>query len=353
MEQPGAFAALKAEKPAKSRFLQPEKIFEISSVLSRMVPVQEDRETLFRRLRNYAYTKRRGRLRLPAYFSAKVRALSDLTKSQIRDMLYWVKPSTGLAFPLRKREHQRVVQLSAVPIWNRRSASDCHTAHSVGLYRLSKRDVPSTRRALWPSAPSFTEMLEMSRRGVSPLSVHASPRYSVKNGITRRDLSDNIRLATRIVASQIVGIRSSVEIPEAWLRWFRYRYGFSILSVRYKLPSGLVRFLLAQWIKCPSNLWLLDHCPLRVYLRKHTADEFLRCHELVAGDSAATHCVGHCGSGVGNPSTIDCTVTYLYGLVAEPGTDCPGRLVHPYGWTSQGGYHLGPGRNQRLRAGYA
>jgi hypothetical protein len=298
MEQPNAFAALKAEKPGKPRFLQVEKIFEISSQLSQLVTVPAHRETLFKRLRNFAYTNRRGRLRLPTYLPAKVRGLLDLSKAQIRRILYWVKPSTGMAWTLDKRTHQFVSRLSTVPIWNRRSEPDCHMAHRVGLPRLCKRDAPSSGRDLWPSAPSFTEMLEMVRRSVSLLSVHASPRHTVQNCMTRRDLSDNIRLATRIVAHNIVGIRSTVEIPEVWLPWFRYRQGFSILSVRFKIPAGLVRFLLAIWKTQSTNLWLVDHCSLKYYLRKHSAVEFMKLDTVVPVPTVSVD-IG--GSGVSSP----------------------------------------------------
>jgi hypothetical protein len=87
-------------------------------------------------------------------------------------------------------------------------------------------------------------------------------------------LSDDIRLASRVVANNIVGIRSSIELPEDFLPWFRYRHGFSILSTRFNIPSGLVRFLLAQWKVRPTNLWLVDHCSLKNFLRKHTAVDF-------------------------------------------------------------------------------
>jgi len=278
MTSPIASAAPGAVPAQKLRRFPGWRIFEISNRLARLVTDPTHRDTLFRRLRNFAYTKRRGSLRLPKYFSAEVRALSDLTKCQVRELMYWVKPSTSLAFPLSKREHQFVIQHSAVPIWNRQSATDSHMAHAVGMTRLGKRDHPSIAgRRLWPSAPSFTEMLEMTRRGIylSPGRKHL-PRVTVEDCLTRRRVSDNIRLASRIVARQIVGLRSSVEIPGQFLPWFRYRNGFSILSIRSLIPAGLVRFLLARWKIRHTDLWLVDHCSLKYYLRKHTASEFIR-----------------------------------------------------------------------------
>lgn len=305
METPTAFSAQKAEKPQKLRFLPVEKIFEISSSLSRLVTDPESRKLLARRMRNYAYTKRRGKLRLPAHLSEKVSDLLDLPKWRIREILYWVRPSTSLNFPLKQREFQFVMQHSAVTMWNRESGADSHMAHLVGLNRLGKSDAPSKMgRGLWPSSPSFSEMMEMSRKRVLHDAGHKnSPRVTVEHCLTRRDLSDDIRLASRVVAKNIVGIRSSVELPEDFLPWFRYRDGFSILTTRYSIPAGLVRFLLAQWKIRPTNLWLVDHCSLKWYLRKHKAVDF-GITKVDAACSVETDSVSSEGPGVSSPSTI-------------------------------------------------
>jgi hypothetical protein len=334
MEPPSALAAQKARKTEKLRPLPAEKIFEISRFLSQSLTDPRSSETLHRRMRNYAYTKRRGRLRLPQYLPAKIRGLSNLTKRQVREILYWVKPGTGLKHPLSKAEYQFASQLIVVPIWNRLSEADSHTAHSVGLARLSRSDAPSVGRALWPSAPSFTEMLEMSRRGVPlPTRCKYGPRYTVENCITRQDLSNYIRLARKIVAKYIVGIRSSVEIPEQFVPWFRYRHGFSILSTRFTLPSGLVRFLLAQWKIRHTNLWLVEHCPLRIFLRRHTAVEVAGEHfdTVVRPESHVSWLSDH--SGMGSPSTEPFPRKTEDEVVAELGEKlspgCGPRTTHP------------------------
>jgi len=41
------------------------------------------------------------------------------------------------------------------------------------------------------------------------------------------------------------------------------------------IPAGLVRFLLGCWKKRHTDLWLVDHCSLKYYLRKHTEVEFI------------------------------------------------------------------------------
>jgi hypothetical protein len=336
MEAPKPFAAMKAgsTKKALGR-LQGAKIFEISASLSRALPDPEHRIVLHRRLRSYAFTHRRGRLRLPQYFPAEVRDLVNLTKRQVREMLYWVKPGTALMRPLGKREQEFVEQHSAVPIWSRQSGADCHMAHSVGLYRLSKSDSPSCGRGLWPSAPSFTEMLEMSRRGI-PVTpgLHYRPVYTVKHCLNRQALSNDIRLASRIVAKQVVGIRSSVEIPEVFLPWFRYREGWCILSVRHNLPSGLVRFLLGQWKRRHVNLWLMDHCSLKIFLRKHTAVDFVKHKIDTSTCGIATMPTG--GSGMSSPTTTSRTLKSMHDFVGElcaRGLETLSHRVYP-NWTN-------------------
>jgi len=317
-----ALAAQKAKGPTEKLCRLPgELIFSISYQLSHSVSDPAHRETLFKRLRNYAYTPRRGRLRLPAYLPAKVRGLSKLTKRQVREILYWVRPSTGMKMPLSERQLQFVRQHSTVPIWNRWSAADHHMAHKVGVPRLRKSEVPSKGRALWPSAPSFTEMLEMGRRGVlQPPAQKYGPRFTVPNCLTRKSLSDNIRLATKIVAKMVIGIRSSVEVREAWLPWFRYRHGFLILSVRYNIPAGLVRFLLSNWKTCPTNLWLVEHCPLRIFLRRHTAVDFgvYQIDTVVSGSDVSSQTEG---SGVGSPPTFALPLMQEDEMVAELGEE--------------------------------
>jgi hypothetical protein len=294
-----AFAARKADLAIRNRELPGELIFEVSSFLRRSLTDPGDSETLYRRLRNFVNSKRRGSLRLPSHFPAKVRALSKLSKTHIRQYLSWARPETGLVLPLSKRQYEFVKHHSDVTIWNRWSDADHHTANVVGLPRLRKTDAPAVGRRLWPSAPSFTEMLGMIRSGVPLTSGHKyRPSYTVKCCITRKDLSDSIRLATKIVAKNIIGIRSSIEIPEKFTPWFRHRFGFSILSVRHNIPSGLVRFLLAQWKVRPSNLWLLDHCSLKIFLRKHWIHDFVGDFRRKPGFGPEPPCLG-----VSSPST--------------------------------------------------
>lgn len=115
----------------------------------------------------------------------------------------------------------------------------------------------------------------MSRRGVK-LPIHDTVPIVVKDHLTRKEVKDDIRLASRIAATNIVGLRDTVKLPEAFLGSFRYYCGFSILVNRYAIPAGLVRFLIAQWIVSPTSLWLVEVCPLRIFLKRHKSTDFVR-----------------------------------------------------------------------------
>jgi hypothetical protein len=316
-----ASAALRQEERTKRTFLQGQFIFEMNCRLTRCITAPADRKLLFRTLRNYVTSKRRGSLRLPKHFPAQVRDLMKLSKTQIREQMYWLKANTSTAFPLNQRNYAFVTQLSAVPIWNRGSQGDFHTANAVGLARLGKRDAPRSAKRLWPSAPSFSEMLEGVRRNVynCSSSTKYGIRFRAKSSITKQDLSNDIRLATRIVSNNVVGIRSSVRIPEEFLLWFRHRHGFSILSVRSRLPSGLVRFLLAQWVICPTNLWLVEHCPLKIFLRRHSADDFGVTPVATEGPTSPSVSMEDVVSWTGSPTPEAPAVLSLQEIEAELG----------------------------------
>lgn len=86
--------------------------------------------------------------------------------------------------------------------------------------------------------------------------------------VSRGELHENHVLATRIINHNFVGIRSSVEVPRKFLKYFQYRQNFLILTVRHDLPIGLVRFLLGRWLVAPYSLWLRRAVLLKSYLRK-------------------------------------------------------------------------------------
>jgi hypothetical protein len=141
--------------------------------------------------------------------------------------------------------------------------------------RLPKRHAPRHARAAWPSTFDVFETIERTRKGFTTPCLEKCPLV-VKHHLRRQDLSDNIRLSGAIVSKQIVGIRASVEVPRKFLSHFRSRHGFLILTTRFKIPSGLIRFLIAQWICYPTSLWLVEPCHLKTFLRRHVTSDFVR-----------------------------------------------------------------------------
>lgn len=111
----------------------------------------------------------------------------------------------------------------------------------------------------------------MLRKGLDPFErqeLKDPVGYTGYTSVSRREVKENPFLATKIVSTTIVGIRSSTEVPRKFLKYFRYRQNFLILVGTYALPIGLVRFLLAQWCINPFSLWLRRSSTLKKFLRK-------------------------------------------------------------------------------------
>lgn len=219
-----------------------------------------------------------------------------MSKTQIRTVAYWVKPSTPLYEQLPNHLVERVHQDFPGFTW-RTFRPSLKGAIAVEVPRLRVTDQPRNHGSLWPSTPSVTELLVMSRSGKSSRMLDKSTVPTVPDSLTRGQVSRSARLASRIVSQQIVGIRAEMGVPDVFIRYFRYRHGFLILTVRHCLPIGLTRFLLGQWVKNPLSLWLIENCPFKYYLKRHTATEFLR-DGLGSSDSGLTSLDS---DGVGSP----------------------------------------------------
>jgi len=150
-------------------------------------------------------------------------------------------------------------------IWRIPSETTEDCARRVDTLRLASRDWPRNPRSLWPSSPSVGELIAMSRRGITPTGLWKPPQLVV-NKPRVQDLSKDLGLATRVISNNVIGLRSTVAVPRKFLPWFRYSRGILFLTVRYCIPAGLVRFLLAQWVTNPFNLWLKVNCRLKYYL---------------------------------------------------------------------------------------
>jgi hypothetical protein len=267
-----AAAALRGRKLLP--VVQTRHILDVDGALLKVLPRERDRALLVRRLGEYLNSSRRGRLRLPLDFPQEVRRLIGLTKSQIRRSQFWVKPRTGIHQRLSKPLVNWINRVAPGDLWTSVGNIPIQEANSV-VKRLSVRDAPRITRALWPSMPSFFEMMYMSRNGKKLPAQDKFRSLRVFDHLTPKDLHDNHALATRIVRRQVVGIRYEMEVPKKFLKYFRYRDGFLILTVRFAIPIGLVRFLLARWVDCYASLWLVEPCRLKFYLRRHIATEFL------------------------------------------------------------------------------
>jgi len=281
-------------------------MFSLSATLTQSLTDPGDRETLSKRISAHLASKRRGKLRLPSHFPKEVLALSELGKAQLRREVFWVKPHTSSTHRLSNRMVRFSTTVIRGGLWNRSSATDDHMANVVGTHRLRATDWPRGARYLWPSTPSASELLEMSRRGVLHRGLEPNPRHTVKDCLSRRQVSDDIRLATSIVADKIIGIRSSVKVPREFLKYFRYRWDFLILTVRWCIPAGLVRFLLSRWVCAPTSLWLVENCRFKNFLKVHTADEFKTRQQRVSVASVSLASTPHgIGSPLAPPSVLD------------------------------------------------
>jgi hypothetical protein len=237
------------------------------------LPLESDRSLLRRRLRYYLERGRRGRLRLPERFPKSVRRLSGMSLAQVRNTAYWVTPSRS---SFQRVDHSLdgfAHQVLPGGIWTRRTDSPTAGLRSVGK-RLNGRLKTRNSSSAWPSCPDLGEIMGMLRRGRSA-PVPDKVNLRVNNSLTARAVRDNVSIATRVVARQIVGVRLEVDVPEKFLEYFRVYHGFLILATRHSLPIGLVRFLIGQWVKHPTSCWLVEHCPYRYYLRRHSKEDFL------------------------------------------------------------------------------
>lgn len=208
---------------------------------------------------------RRGKVKFPSRFPLEIHGLSDIGKSNVEKAIYvnvnriYSSADSGLYNFVRQ-----VLPGGQVSTVNGK-VSD-HMANAFKVKSLPAKDWPRlVTRSAWPSSPTVSELLMMMRRGISPLPFEKG--FRVLNPVTLGDVKKDHLLATQIVLSQIVGIRSTVKIPEKFLPYFRYRWNFLILSTPWKIPIGLVRFLIALWKTNPSVVWLRHKMFFKYYLK--------------------------------------------------------------------------------------
>jgi hypothetical protein len=152
-----------------------------------------------------------------------------------------------------------------------------HLLNQARCARLGKADWPNIAgRPQWPSHPTFCEKLTMLRTGRT-CHVELPPVLSTRVG--KRELDSNPDLLKRIIANEIVGIRSDCDVPEKFLGHFRYRQGFLILTGHHCLPIGLARYLAGKWTTAPYDLWSRRSLSFKQYLRKVPAPLVERSRE--------------------------------------------------------------------------
>jgi len=270
----GAAFLIERKPSLRSMVLESRKVFSLSGQVLHDVRDRADRELLSRRIGSYLSGKRRGKLHFPHRLPESVQALTYLSKRELRLAAYWVNPDMSCRWTTDSSTSAFMHRVAPGMIWTRTGDSPIPTFQAV-VKRLPGKAAPRVTRKAWPSAPDLFEILEQSRQGKVSLIQDRIP-LTVDNCLTRKAVANDIRLASKIVRRQIVGIRIHMEVPRKFLGYFRRRHGFLILSCRHNLPAGLVRFLIACWIRTPTSLWLVEYCPFRLYLRRKRYSDFIR-----------------------------------------------------------------------------
>lgn len=245
-------------------------ILNFSGWLVQALPRPADRQLLSDRLAAKLTGQRRGVLKLPGYFPREVRALTRLPLRLLVKSVFAFHANDRAPLPLNKRLRNFVHQVFPDgQIWTGASDSTRVSEQLAYVKRLPASEWPRLgTKSLWPSTPSIDELTEMSRRGLSPLPMQKKTEQVVKHHLTRSQVRSEPVLAKAIVRQQIVGVRMGQDIPSKYLKYFRRRWNFLILSSPWCLPIGLARCLIGLWITNPSSLWLLDKCSFKCYLKK-------------------------------------------------------------------------------------
>jgi hypothetical protein len=196
-------------------------------------------------------------------------------------------------------------------VWTGVCDNAVHRSQRLEVKPLKSSDWPRDPLGpSWPSFPSIPEWMEMLRKGLDPFCRRALMQPAGNLGFTqvsRREIHENHVLATLIVRQQVVGVRSSVEIPRKFLSYFRYRQNFLILTCTYAIPIGLVRFLLGRWITAPYSLWLRRAVSFKIFLKKVPTSLVSRARlRCVQGDPRSPDTrAGSCTPSESDPSEFD------------------------------------------------
>jgi hypothetical protein len=198
-----------------------------------------------------------------------------MTTSQLRDAVYHFKAGDSTYYRLSKPAVDFVHRVYPDgQIRTVRGDASVHVSQARTVKRLRAEHWPRLgTRSVWPSSPTVPELVEMSRRGITPEALRKVGKPA-KRGISKAEFNNVVDLRSRVIGDNILGIRSDIKVPTKWLGHFRYRWNFLILVTSYNVPTGLGRFLAGQWIRNPHNLWLKEKCTLKSYLRETERTRF-------------------------------------------------------------------------------
>lgn len=233
-----------------------------------------DRALFSKRVSQWLTRKRRGKLKFPLHFPEEIRAVTGISRSELVKRIF--NPIncsiTDEVPPFLKRKVLEVLPHN-VCIENQCIVS--HERNVLFANKLALQDWPRLGQGrAWPCTPTFGELLQMIQKGKK---ISSFEKFRPVPGyLTIGSVKQNITIARRIVVSQIIGIRSSVDVPREFLKFFRYRWNFLILTKRWNLPSGLVRFLLSTWKTKPYSLWLQNKMFLKDFLKSVTVSSSMR-----------------------------------------------------------------------------
>jgi len=152
-------------------------------------------------------------------------------------------------------EHRRQVQLLAgtnllvsdLPVFNR----DISVLNSRQILRAQKSHWPRNFLGrCWPNSPTVAEFGAWASSGN-----HSWVGRPLTTTFTYRQAWENPKVLVYLVSKMVLGIRSSVSVPEKFRGYFRYRWGVLLLIDATYIPVGLARFLASVWVRHPKLIW--------------------------------------------------------------------------------------------------
>jgi len=251
---------------------------EFSGWILRALPDGADREMFSNRITKWLSGIRRGKPRFPLRFPEEVRALSNMSKTQVRRSIYDFQNRELERFILNKNQTSYFQQV--MPAGRIRTRNT-----NIGVLEWQRRKVKPLPRSCWPRlgtkpawpcTPTFAEMVEMSRRGKTtrPMQFNAG-QDTVQHCLSSAQVRADPDLCRSIVRQQFVAVRADTRISDKYLKYFRYRWDFLVLTADWCIPIGLARELVRIWRTDPYSLWLRDKCSFKCYLKKTPITDFV------------------------------------------------------------------------------